>query len=70
MLTGRRCGGTAPMSSPSSRMRPSFGVFEAGEQAQQRGLAAAGGPEQREELACADIERERVDRGHRAEALG
>src|SRR3954471_17678292 len=26
MLTGRRCGGTAPMSSPSSRMRPEVGV--------------------------------------------
>ena len=26
MLTGRRCGGSATMSSPSSRMRPSSGV--------------------------------------------
>ena len=26
MLTGRRCGGTPAMSSPSSRMRPSLGV--------------------------------------------
>ena len=26
MLTGRRCGGVAAMSSPSSRMRPSSGV--------------------------------------------
>ena len=44
--------------------------LEAGEQAQQRGLAAAGGTEQREELALVDVERQAVDRGEVAEALG
>ena len=35
--------------------------FEAGQHAQQRGLAAAGGPEQREELAGLDVEADIVD---------
>ena len=37
--------------------------LEAGEHAQQRGLAAAGRAEQREELVLADVERDAVDRG-------
>ena len=45
-------------------------LLEAGEQAQQRGLAAAGGAEQREELALPDVEGEVFDRADRAEALG
>ena len=44
--------------------------LEAGEHAEQRGLAAAGGPEQREELVLADVERDAVDGGRPAEALG
>ena len=36
--------------------------FEAGEHAQQRGLAAARGPEQREELSRLDVEADIVDR--------
>ena len=41
--------------------------LEAGEHAQQRGLAAAARPEQREELAGRDIERDAVDRAKTAE---
>ena len=44
--------------------------LEAGQHAQQRGLAAAGGPEQGEELVLADVERDAVDRREPAEALG
>ncbi|GCC48793.1 hypothetical protein chiPu_0033139, partial [Chiloscyllium punctatum] len=44
--------------------------LEAGEHAQQRGLAAAARPEQREELAGADVERELVDRAEIPERLG
>ena len=44
--------------------------LEAGEHAQQRGLAAARRPEQREEFAVRDVERKPLDRGQRAEALG
>ena len=43
--------------------------LEAGKHAKQRGLAAAGRPEQREELAFVDVEREPVDRDHVAEPL-
>ncbi len=43
--------------------------LEAGEQAQQRGLAAAGGAEQRKKFAVPDVEAERIDRGHIAETL-
>ena len=51
-------------------MRPAVGRFEPGEQAHQRALAAARGPEQAEELALVDVEAEIVDGGERAEALG
>src|SRR6185437_2197010 len=45
------------------------GLNEAGDHAQQGGLAAAGGPENREEAAARDRERQVVDRQMRAEAL-
>jgi hypothetical protein len=48
---------------------PDTRPFEPGEHAQQRGLAAAGRPEQREELVRPDLERHVVDRGHAAKAL-
>ena len=53
----RRCGGRmsirlSPMRIGRRRVR------KAGDHAQQRGLAAAGGPEQREELAVFDLERD------------
>ncbi len=60
MLTGRRCGGTAARSSPASSTLALVGRLEAGEHAQQRGLAAARRPEQREELALVDVEAEPV----------
>jgi hypothetical protein len=44
--------------------------LEAGEHAQQGGLAAAGGTEQREEFAAPDLERDIVDGAHRTEVLG
>ena len=45
-------------------------LLEAGEHAQQRGLAAAGGAEQRVELALVDVERLVVDGDESAEPLG
>ena len=51
------------MSAPSSRMRPALGVSKPASTAEQRGLAAAGGPEQGEELVLADVERHAVDGG-------
>ena len=56
MFTARRLGGISPMSWPSIRTCALGRHFEAGEHAQQRGLAAAGRPEQREELAGLDVE--------------
>ena len=44
--------------------------LEAGQHAQQRGLAAAARPEQSEELAGLDLERQMVDRHHATEAFG
>ncbi len=48
---------------------PVVGRLEAGEHAQQRGLAAAGGAEQGEELAGIDVEAEPVHRGDAGKAL-
>ena len=44
--------------------------FEARKQTQQRGLPAAGGPEQREEFSFVNIERKAIHGGEIAEALG
>ena len=44
-------------------------LLEAREHAQQRGLAAARGPEQREEFTLVDVERDAIDGGHLAEAF-
>ena len=46
------------------------GPFEARDDAQQRGLARAGRPEQRDQLARADVELDLLERGEVAEALG
>ena len=43
---------------------------ESGDGAQQRALAAAAGPEQHEELALLDVQRDVVDDGHRLVTLG
>ena len=45
---------------PSTSMRPDVGRLEAGDRAQQRGLAAARRAEQREELVVGDVERDAV----------
>jgi hypothetical protein len=50
----------------AARARP----LEPGEHAEQRGLAAARRPEQREELVRPDLEAHVVDRDHAAKALG
>ena len=44
--------------------------LESGDHAQQRGLAAAGGPDQDRELAVGDLDVDAVDHGRSAEALG
>ncbi len=53
MFTGRRCGGTRVTSRPCRTSRPSVGSDEAGDDAQERRLPAAGRAEQRDELAVA-----------------
>ena len=70
MLAGRFQGGTAAMSWPSIRILPAVGRLEAGQHPQQRGLAAAGRPQQREELALVDVDADIVDRVDVAELLG
>ena len=50
-------------------MRARVRRLEPGQHAQQRGLAAAGRAEQREEFAGRDVERQAVDRGEAAERL-
>ena len=69
MLTGRRCGGTGDDVLAVEQDAAFARRLEAGEHAQQRGLAAAGGAEQREEFALRNIEGKRLDRGDGAEAL-
>ncbi len=53
----------------TDRDRPVRGALEAGEHAQRGRLAAAGRPDQDEELAVPDVEREVVDRDDLAEQL-
>jgi hypothetical protein len=48
---------------------PAIGRLEAGDETQRRRLAGAARPEQDDEFAARDSERELVDRRHRAEAL-
>ena len=59
MPTSRFHGGRPEMSLPPTSTRPRVGVVEAGDQPQQRGLAAARGAEKREELAGPDLEIDR-----------
>ena len=49
---------------------PLSGVEEAGDEVEQRGLAAAGGPEQRHQLAAADRQGDVLQGDGVAEALG
>src|SRR5262249_30533016 len=48
---------------------PAVRLVEAGKQAKQRRLPAAGGAEEREQLSVADPELDAVDGGHRAQSL-
>ncbi len=57
------------MSRAVEQYAPVIGRLEAGQHAQQRGLAAARGSEQSEEFVLADVERNAVDGGHPAEIL-
>ena len=57
-------------SSPPMLIAPGVGQLEPGDQPQRRGLAGAGRPEQHEELAVGDGQRQVVDRRDGAEALG
>ena len=58
------------MSLPSTRMLPGGRLLETCQHAQQRGLAAARGAQQREEFALLDVERDVVDGDEIAELLG
>ena len=72
MPTRRRSGGTqAPLPATGAVELDRAGVWrlEAGDQAQQRRLAAAGGAEERDELAALDAELRVVDGLDRAEPL-
>ena len=56
MLTGRWCGATAAHLHAVDEDAAAARLRETGEHAQQRGLAAAGGADQREHLALVDVE--------------
>src|SRR5262249_27051003 len=62
---GRHRRDILPIEQDASRVRR----LKSGEEAQQRGLAAAGGTEQREKLAEKNVERDLFDRGRAAESL-
>ena len=56
MASPRLAGGTSVTSSPSIMICAGGQVLEAGDQAQQRGLAAARGADEDHELAVRDVE--------------
>ena len=62
MPTARRFGGSASTMSSPMMIRPSRLRDEAGDDAQQGGLAAAGGAEQGDDLAALDVEIDVLDR--------
>ena len=70
MLTGRRLAGTPIIDLAADADVAGGRMLEPGDHAHQGGLAAAGGPEDREELAGRDAERHVVDGRMAAEALG
>ena len=61
----RLFGGTLVTSSPSTSTRPAVGIVEPAEDSQRCGLAAARGPEQRDQLTVPDLE---VEAGERDDA--
>ncbi len=70
MLTGRAMRRHAGHVLAVDQDAAGVGRLEAGQQAQQRGLAAARAAQQGEQLAAFDVEIDAVDGGDRAEALG
>ena len=70
MPTPRWLGGRWSTGSPSNSTRPSRLPDEAGHDPQQRGFAAAGGPEQRDQFAAGDIEIDVADRDEIVESMG
>ena len=62
MFTSRSNGGTRRHVDSAELDVALVGLLEAGDHAEGRRLARAGGPEQREELALGDVEVEPVDR--------
>ena len=64
----RLCGGSVSIRCSPKQDAAAVELAKARDHAQQRGLAAAGRPEQREELAVANRDRHIVDRPHGAES--
>ena len=69
MATSRSAGGTSFTGRPPMKRRPWSGVSRPGQQAEQRGLPAAGRSEQDQALAGRDLEVDARARPGRAEAL-
>ena len=70
MPKSRCAGGRCDTSRPAISMRAGVLRLQAGDHAQQRGLAAARGAEEADELALLHLQRDVVERGEGAEALG
>jgi len=62
---GRHAGDVGPVEQDAALAR----LLEAGQHPQERGLAAARRPKQREEFALEDVQRQLLDGGERTEAL-
>ena len=61
--TPRRCAGTPAWSAPVQQHPPGVQRLEPGDRPQQRGLAAAAGPEHAHDLVLGDVQVDRVERG-------
>jgi hypothetical protein len=69
VLTGRRNGGRCSSGCPARRIRPALGSSKPAIRRKKRGLAAAGGAQQGEELVAGDGEADLVERQHRSLAV-
>ena len=63
MAMSRSFGGRSLTRTPPIWISPAGDLLEAGDHAQQRGLAAAGGADQHDELAVRDVEIDAVQHG-------